>query len=79
MDESFFEVAVDGCRITQIESLDVALACLMGCYWIFDIQYPKCLKCTLSFMSSQVLKLPGESAEFPMKLHRFLNLIPKIL
>ena len=35
-----FEVAVDGCRITGVETLDVALACWLGCYWIFDIQYP---------------------------------------
>ena len=27
-----FEVAVDGCRVTGIETLDVALACCLGCY-----------------------------------------------
>ena len=74
--DSLFEVAIDESRITQTESLDIALACFMGCYWIFDIQYPKCL---IRLMSIQVLILLGESAKFPVKLHWLSNQTPKIL
>lgn len=57
MDDNELSVWVDRCRITDIKSFDHALAAMIACFWVFNLEFPKKLRNTLSFVSKFVLGL----------------------
>ena len=69
-DENVFSIHVDGCVIEEIDSFKDAVCALLGVYWIFDIEFAKSVRNTLTFLAVHILKL---KVHIRNKVIRFLN------
>ena len=66
-------VVVDGCTIS-VEDTNTALAVLVAAYWVLNIQFPKQLRNTLSFIASYVM---GLAVDLPCPVVRVMNYLKK--
>ena len=68
--ESSWTVQVDGVRIACSSDFDEALAVMMACHWVLNLEFASSIKKTLSFLAC-LLDLPG--VKTPLSVVRVMN------
>jgi hypothetical protein len=53
-------VFVDGQNVACLSTIDAAVMMLMGCYYVFNVRYPKSVSLTLEFLQRQMLRIRME-------------------
>ena len=68
-----FEIHFDGQEIAEIDELVSAVSALLAIFLIFSIEFPKCLKSTLTFLALRVFKV---NVKIPSKVMNIINSLP---
>ena len=68
-----FEMHFDGQEIAEIHDLVSAVSALLAIFWVFSIEFPKCLKNTLTFLALRVLEV---NVKIPSKIVKIINSFP---
>ena len=68
-----FEIHFDGQEIAEIDDFVSAVSALLAIFCVFSIEFPKCLKNTLTFLALRVLKV---NVKIPSKVMNIINSLP---
>ena len=69
-------ISLDGVDVIIGDDLDITLAfpCLMACYFVYGIQYPRKLRNTLIFLERFLFALPS-AEKVPYMVQRAANML----
>ena len=65
-----FEIHFDGQERAEIDDFVSAVSALLAIFWVFSIEFPKCLKNPLTFLALRV------SVKIPSKVMNINNSLP---
>jgi len=68
-----FKVCVDGNVVEEIDCFSMALAVMISCYWLLNIEFPKNVAKTLHFISSYILKLNHKTPSSVSKMMKTIS------
>ena len=68
------EVVLENCVIAKTDDLLVAFQVTFACFYIFNLEYPKCLAATLTYIQKDVIDLQDSALE----IGKVVNLITKV-
>ena len=68
-------VVLDRCAVTRDKvDINLAVACMMAAYFVYGIEYPRKLKCTLLFLERYVCHLPT-AGKLPARVSQMYTLL----